>query len=202
MNKVMTQQSPHDFASLGSALARARDEGVLDKEQFSYLAGVLAAGILSGTMRLGDYTAVHAALSLILEAVFNDPSLFASVPVSEESSGALDSNLEVIGDMWGSVDEDDEVRENVLEFVEGAFQLEEANFGDSSWFAAPLLVDFNELKEGLRTVGLSILRVEGAFNYGGKYVAIGDGDCCVGEGRMVLACGDRLLALAFRDEMP
>lgn len=202
MNKIMMQQNPHDFASLGSALASARDEGVLGADQFSYLAGVLAAGILSGTMRLGDYSAVHAALSLILDAVFSDPHLFASVPSSDDTGGALDSKLEVVGDMWASVDDGDEVCENVLDFVEEAFNLEEADFGDQIWFSAPLLVDFDEFKEGLRRVGLSILRVEGPFNYRGKYAVVGDSGCCFGEGRMVLACGDRQLGLAFRDEMP
>ncbi|TLN25225.1 hypothetical protein FDZ71_01555, partial [bacterium] len=189
----MVEQSPHDFASLGSALTRARDEGVLEPDQFGHLAGALAAAVLSGTMRMSDYAAVHGALSMILDAVFNDPTLFASVPSSGEGAGLFDSKLEVIGEMWGSVDDTDSACELIHDFVENSFDLKRADFGDNIWFFAPLYVDFDGLKKGLRKAGLSILRIEGEFNEKGRYVAIGGGDCCFGEGRMILSCGERIV---------
>ncbi len=204
----MMEQDPKDFASLGLALSKARDEGILAVGEYEPLAGALAVGVFTGTMDIDDYSAVHFALASVLEAVFEDPDLFASVPDSDSKGAILDSHLEVIGDMWGSVgdltgaDDPDDPTDNLLGFMEKCFDLKRASFGEECWFAAPLLVDLSTLRKQLKHAGISLISIEGQLNEGGSWVIAGDESCCINEGRFLLGWGDRRLGMALRDEMP
>ena len=79
----MANRHSDSFAALGRALAAARDDGVLEPARYAHLAGALAAGIVTGSMAMDDYAAVHEALASILEAAFS-----GTAPLSRRSRPA------------------------------------------------------------------------------------------------------------------
>jgi hypothetical protein len=197
----MANRQSDSFAALGRALAAARDDGVLDSARYAHLAGALAAGILTGSMAMDDYAAVHEALATILEAAFSGAATPpAPIPArAEEGSDFLEAELEVMEEVWGDIDlEEEEENERAGIFVQDCFDLDRSSFGPGYWFAAPLKLPLDGIRDAARRTGLAVIEQQGPFDPRASFGVLQKPDGEPPEGKLVLGWGDRRLILLLR----
>ncbi|PLX43961.1 MAG: hypothetical protein C0609_06765 [Deltaproteobacteria bacterium] len=194
----MNKEAQKELATLGSAIARACEDGLIDRERYGELAATIAAGLLTGNVDLDDYAEIHEALASALEAVFSDDSLFAAVP-EEKDEGFFAPQLEVIEDVWSFVDDESGENGALSELLENSLSLKESVFGDEVWFSAPLEVSFAEFTSALKRAGVSILHRDGTISGEGKFIQIGDAEKFAPDGRVVLGWGEHRVAISTSD---
>jgi len=197
----MTLEQARSLAALGRVLAAARDDGVLAAEEYGTLAASLAAGILTGNIAMDDYAAVHEALARILEAAF-DGSLSSEGTAAVEAAGDpgdfLGAELEVVGDVWGEVEMDGEQNFVLENFLTDAFDMERSTFGETFWFAAPLRLTVDRVREAARRAGLALIaREEGEKVPSEGLFTEGENDAPAAAGKLLLGWGDRRFTLAL-----
>lgn len=200
----MANRQSDSFAALGRALSAARDDGVLEPDRYAHLAGALAAGILTGSMAMDDYAAVHEALATILEAAFSGAAAPSAIPARQEEGGDfLEAELEVMEEVWGDIDlEEEEENERAGIFVQDCFDLDRSSFGPGYWFAAPLKLPLEGIRDAARRTGLAVIEQQGPFDPRAAVGVLQKPNGEPPEGKLVLGWGDRRLILLLRPVPP
>lgn len=200
MKNPMISQDADTFVSLGQAVSQAALEGALGHEDTRDLTAALVAGILSGCMELDTYSRVHDALARLLEQAFAEPpeAKAGAQPRTEDREQGdedLGVYLEVVGDAWEKVTWDEEACVLLKDFVERAFDLSRARFGEGAWFRAPLRGTIESLAREARAAGLLVVSIQGTPPEGELEATLETSDTPPGPARVVLGWGDRRTAL-------
>lgn len=200
MKSSMISQDADTFVALGQAVSLAAVEGALDEQGTRDLTAALVAGILSGCMELDTYARVHEALARLLERAFAAPPRSASrgsanggAPRTGEDS--LGVYLEVVADAWEKVTWEEEACGRIKAFVDRAFDLSRARFGDGAWFRAPLRGSLDDLTRDARAAGLLVVSIQGAAPQGQLEAVLETLDAVPAPARVVLGWGERRTAL-------
>jgi len=200
MKSPMISQDADTFVALGRAVSLAAVEGALDEQGSRDLTAALVAGILSGCMELDTYTRVHETLARLLERAFaapprpppGSPGKGGGSTSGEDSLGVY---LEVVGDAWEKVTWDEEACGRIKGFVERAFDLSGAQFGDGAWFRAPLHGSVEDLAREARAAGLLVVSIQGTVPKGELKAVLETTGAPFGPARIILGWGERRTAL-------
>ncbi|PLX41030.1 MAG: hypothetical protein C0608_07215 [Deltaproteobacteria bacterium] len=195
----MNREAQKELAMLGSAIAKACEDGLIERESYGELSGALALGFLTGNMDIDDYARIHDALASALEAVFSDDALFAAVPEAAGES-LFSPQLELIEDVWSFVDDETSDNGELSELLASSLDFEGSYFGEDVWFSAPLKVSFSDFTTALKRAGVSILHQDGEISGEGRFIQIGDAEKFAPEGRLVLGWGEHRVAISTTDK--
>ncbi|MDW7709286.1 MAG: hypothetical protein SCH98_02335 [Deferrisomatales bacterium] len=200
MKNPMIRQDADTFVALGQAVSLATLEGALGRGDTRELNAALVAGILSGCMELDTYARVHDALARLLERTFAEPpgarsDIRAGEGAVQDGDDRLGVYLEVVGDAWEKVSWEGEACGRLKEFVERAFDLSRARFGEGAWFRAPLRGTVESVSREARAAGLLVVSVQGTPPTGELEATLETADAPAGPARVVLGWGDRRTAL-------